>query len=77
MAKNNLLKDRVTEKLQRITKRQLRLVHDFIAYLEDREAWEATQELLTDAGMRRDVEEGVRQGRSRRGKSWRQIKCDV
>lgn len=77
MAKNTLLKDRVTEKLQRIPQRQLRLVHDFLAYLEDREAWEATQELLTDAGMKRDVEEGVRQVRNRRGKSWRQIRCDV
>lgn len=77
MAKSQPLREQAIDKIQRIPRRKLELVVDFLSYLEDREGWEATMEFMNDAGMRRDVEEGRAQVQRRQGKSWRRIQADV
>ena len=65
------------DKIKRIPPRQLPLVLDFLSYLEDREGWEATKEILSDPGMRGEVEEGVKQAQRKQGKSWRGIRAQL
>lgn len=77
MAKSQPLREQAIDKVQRIPRRKLELVVDFLSYLEDRERWEATMEFMNDAGMRRDVEEGRAQVQRRQGKSWRRIQAHV
>lgn len=77
MPKTSALRDEAIERVQRIPPRKLGVVLDFLSYLEDRESWEATQELLTDPDMRRDVEEGVTQAKRKQGRSWKTIQRDV
>ncbi len=58
-----------TEKLQQVA--------DFAEYLRSREEWQATQELLSDPGMRADVEEGRAQAARREGQLWRAVQQRV
>jgi hypothetical protein len=54
------------ERLERLSEGRLRVADDFLAYLEEREANEATEELLQIPGFLNDLrkaEEEVRAGR--------------
>lgn len=48
---------------------------DYATYLFSREEWEATQELLSDPGMRADVLEGREQARRGEVRPWRQAQA--
>ncbi|MBI1389045.1 MAG: hypothetical protein GC154_11415 [bacterium] len=50
---------------------------DYAEYLKSREEWEATQEILNDPAMLRDVEEGRAQSARREGTSWREVRRRV
>lgn len=52
----------------------VREVLDFATYLRSRQEWDATQELLAEAGMRADVQEGRDQARQGRGKPWQTLR---
>lgn len=75
MAKSAALRATAMEKIKRIPARQLPMVLDFLSYVEDREGWEATREILSDSRMRRDVQEGMKQAKRKRGKLWRGIRA--
>lgn len=77
MTKSADLKERAVALIERLPKDKLRVAVDFLTYLQDREAWEATWELTSDpkimASLRRS-EEDLRKGRVKR---WKDVKRDV
>lgn len=77
MPKPAALRETAMQKIKRIPARQLRMVLDFLSYLEDRQGWEATREILADSRMRRQVDQGIRQAKRKQGKSWRGIRAEL
>jgi hypothetical protein len=51
----------IERRLQRLSPERLRVVSDFLAYLEDRECSEATRELLEIPGFEEAFREAVKQ----------------
>ncbi len=74
---SNAVKKRLEDTISRLSQKKLEMVADFAEYLRSREEWEATMELLSDPGMRRDIEEGIEQSRRGETHSWREIQKDV
>ena len=66
-------KRRLTEAVEGLPRKQVEQLADFAEYLKSREEWEATRELLSDPGMRADVEEGRTEAASGRGRGWRDV----
>jgi hypothetical protein len=69
--------ERLIEAAQALPTATLGKLVDFAVDLRSREEWEATQELLCDPGMRRDVEEGHEQALRGETRSLRDIQRDV
>ncbi len=69
------------ERLQRcidnLSPSQLEQLADYAEYLHSKEEWEATQEILNDPGMKRDVDEGLEQIHRGETRSWRAIRNNV
>lgn len=57
--------------------KKLKQVADFVDYLRSREEWEATQELMNDPAMCRDIEIGREQARQSEGRPWREVQRSV
>ncbi|MBI3949337.1 MAG: hypothetical protein HY314_02620 [Acidobacteria bacterium] len=77
MPKTSDLQEQAVALIERLPKEKLRTVVDFLFYLQDHEAWEATWELTSDpkvmASLRRS-EEHIRKGRVKR---WKDVRRDV
>ncbi len=61
MKGRSALLEEIERCLKRLSPERLRVVNDFLAYLEEREASEATQELLQIPGFKEALQEAVRQ----------------
>ncbi len=74
-------RDTIKQELQTISTalpiEKLTQLVDFAEYLKSRDEWNATQELLADADMRRDIEEGQLQAAKGEGRNWREVKQHV
>jgi hypothetical protein len=77
MNKNVNLKEKAINLIDQLPKDKLQTAIDFLAYLQDREAWEATFELTSDpeimASLKRS-EDDIKHGRV---KKWKDIKRNV
>lgn len=77
MSENLSLKEKAFELIDHLPMDKLQIAIDFLAYLRDREAWEATIELTSDpdimASLKRSAED-IKQGRT---KKWKEIKRNV
>ncbi len=62
-------------KLEALTDDKVASALAFLSYLECQEEWIATQELLSDPGMRADIEEGLAQAARGEGRSWRDARA--
>lgn len=69
--------ERLREAAEVLPTRTLAQLVDFASWLRDREEWEATQELLCDPGMRRDIDEGHEQAVRGETRDWRDIQRDA
>lgn len=49
-------RQRIIDELKDIPSDRLRVVMDFIGYIKDRRAWEATMDVLSDGQMMEDIE---------------------
>lgn len=56
--------DRAKKRLEELTPARLRAADEFLAYLEERESDEATEELLGLPGFREALEEGEREAQA-------------
>jgi hypothetical protein len=72
-ANSTTLQDRLHAALAELPPKKLEQVLDFAEYLKSREEWDATMELMSDSGMRRDVEEGMGQAARGEGRPWGMI----
>ncbi|WP_420642050.1 hypothetical protein [Candidatus Leptofilum sp.] len=74
--KKSLLND-ANERLQRLSVGRLRVANDFLAYLEEREEKEATEELLNIEGFREAFAEAVTQTNAGETVPFSSIRRDV
>lgn len=49
------IKERTKQAIDRLSGARVRLILDFIEYLNEKEEWEATKEILEDKGMMEDI----------------------
>ncbi|MFQ6052247.1 MAG: hypothetical protein ACE5K4_11225 [Candidatus Hydrothermarchaeota archaeon] len=49
------IKERAKRAIDRLSEARVRLILDFIDYLNEKEEWEATKEILEDKGMMEDI----------------------
>ncbi|MBC7098759.1 hypothetical protein H5T52_06525 [Candidatus Bipolaricaulota bacterium] len=61
MRGRSALLEEIEQRLKRLSPERLRVVSDFLAYLEEREASEATQELLQIPGFEEALREAIKQ----------------
>jgi tyrosyl-tRNA synthetase len=57
MAKTGGCKSKLLEEVKSLSEERVRAVADFAAYLREREAWEATAEILGDDELVQEVKE--------------------
>lgn len=75
---NNIgLRQQINQYLDRLSSERLQLVADFLAYLEDKESEDATQELLDIPGFIESLDRGKKDIAEGRVKHWRTIRSDV
>ncbi len=58
---DSTMMDEAQQRLRRLSPEKLRVVSDFLAYLEDREENEATAELLSIPGFDQAVQEAIQE----------------
>lgn len=71
------IQERLEDTLAELPTKKLEQVADFAEYLKAREEWDATQELMNDPGMRKDIEEGRAQAERGEGRPWRKVQQRV
>ena len=63
--------------IERLPKKKLKAAIDYMTYLYDKEAWEATYELASDPEIAKDLEEAEADVKAGRLKSWADVKREV
>ncbi len=76
MKQSNLQKQAVML-IKQLPTEKLKAVIDYMSYLYDKEAWEATYELACDPEIAKDLEEAEADMKAGRLKSWADVKRDV
>ena len=71
------IKERTKQAIDRLSEARVRLILDFIEYLNEKEEWEATKEILEDKGMMEDIracDEDLEKGRMDNFIPWNEVK---
>lgn len=76
MAKSNLQQQAVML-IERLPKKKLKAAIDYMTYLYDKEAWDATHELTSNAEIVKSLERAEADIKAGRLKSWDDVKRDV
>ena len=76
MKKSNLQQQAVML-IEQLPTEKLRAAIDYMAYLYDKAAWEATYELASDPEIVKDLEQAEADVKAGRLKSWADVKRDV
>ena len=76
MPKANLQQQAMTL-IEQLPTEKLKAAIDYLNYLYDKEAWEATYELISDPEIAKDIEQAEEDIKSGRLKSWNDVKRDV
>lgn len=76
MPKANLQQQAMTL-IEQLPTEKLKAAIDYLNYLYDKEAWEATYELISDPEIAKDIEQAEDDIKSGRLKSWIDVKRDV
>jgi len=77
MSDSLTLLENAQKRLRRLSSSRLRVANDFLAYLEDREESEATQELLSIPDFKIAFQEAVDQSESGEVVSFKDVMRDV
>ena len=75
--KNSELQKQAMMLIERLPKKKLKAAIDYMTYLYDKEAWEATYELASDPEIVKDLEEAEADVKAGRLKSWADVKREV
>ena len=76
MAKSNLQQQAVML-IERLPKKKLKAAIDYMTYLYDKEAWDATHELTSNAEIVKSLERAEADVKAGRLKSWDDVRRDV
>lgn len=76
MPKANLQQQAMTL-IEQLPTEKLKAAIDYLNYLYDKEAWEATYELISDPEIAKDIEQAEEDIKSGKLKSWIDVKRDV
>ena len=76
MAKSNLQQQAVML-IERLPTEKLEAAIDYLSYLYDKEAWEATYELMSDPEIVKSLERAEADEKAGRLKSWNDVKREV
>ena len=71
------IKERTKQAIDRLSEARVRLILDFIEYLNEKEEWEATKEILEDKGMMEDIrtcDEDLEKGEMDNFIPWNEVK---
>ena len=71
------LRRRATDRISRLSPQRLRVADDFLAYLEEREECQATEELLAIPGFSDALQRAEEEARAGMTTPWRSIRGDV
>lgn len=75
------IKEKAKQTIDRLSEARVRLILDFIEYLDEKESWEATQELLEDKNIveaYREAKSDLKEGRMENFIPWdKRNKIDV
>ncbi|MXV82835.1 hypothetical protein F4Z98_05620 [Candidatus Poribacteria bacterium] len=63
--------------IKRLPKKKLKAAIDYMTYLYDKEAWDATHELTSNAEIVKSLERAEADEKAGRLKSWADVKRDV
>jgi len=71
------IKERTKQAIDRLSEARVGLILDFIEYLNEKEEWEATEEILEDKGMMEDIracDEDIEKGEMDNFIPWNEVK---
>ena len=71
------LQHQAVELIEQLSTEKLKAVIDYLNYLQNKEAWEATQELASDPEIAKSLERAEADVRAGRLKRWSDVRRDV
>ena len=75
--KNSKLRKQAVMLIERLPKKKLKAAIDYMNYLYDKEAWDATHELTSNAEIVKSLERAEADEKAGRLKSWADVKRNV
>ena len=75
--KNAKLQKQAMMLIERLPNKKLKVAIDYMTYLYDKEAWDATHELTSNAEIVKSLERAKADEKAGRLKSWADVKQDV
>ena len=75
--KNSKLQKQAMMLIERLPQKKLKAAIDYMTYLYDKEAWDATHELTSNAEIVKSLERAEADEKAGRLKSWADVKRDV
>ena len=63
--------------IEQLSTEKLKIAHDYLAYLQDKEAWEATHELASDPEVAKSLERAEAEVKAGRLKHWSDVGRDL
>ena len=71
------LQQQAVELIEQLSTEKLRTVIDYLSYLQDKEAWEATHELASNPEIVKSLERAETDVQAGRLKRWSNVRRDV
>ena len=71
------LQHQAVELIEQLSTEKLKAVIDYLNYLQDKEAWEATHELASDPEIAKSLERAEADVKAGRLKRWDDVRRDV
>ena len=71
------LQQQAVELIEQLSTEKLKAVIDYLSYLQDKEAWEATQELMGDPEIAKSLKRAEADVKAGRLKRWEDVRRDV
>ena len=63
--------------IEQLSTEKLKIANDYLAYLQDKEAWEATHELASDPEVAKSLERAEADVKTGRLKHWSDVRRDL
>ncbi len=77
MREQKVLYQQAAELIQQLSQEKLRMAVDYLTYLQDKEAWEATHELANVPEIAESLKRAEADTKAGRLRSWQDVRRDV